>query len=138
MPHWRAPHQPSSRPRLSDLYFLLFLTAVVMTVLLMIALWATGALAAEPKDVTCPTAGQPCKILVLTPQEEQLLIKPNGVLDSAAAGRYLDLGNIVSYFRIKLMQAPQGEVKSVPKPADVSKPVAGQTKSVVQPANHHK
>lgn len=120
MPHWRAPHQPLSRPRPSDLYFLIFLTAVVMTVLLMIALWATGALAAEPKDVTCPTAGQPCKVLILTPQEEQLLIKPSGVLDSAAAGRYLDLGNVVSYFRMKLMQAPQGEVKPVSKPVKSS------------------
>lgn len=66
----------------------------------------------------CPTPGEPCKVLFLTPAEEQMLTQRNGVLDTAAQGRSLDLGQFVVYFKTRLASAPSGEIKPVEKPAD--------------------
>src|SRR5882724_2385660 len=40
----------------------------------------------------CPVPGESCKVLVLSLQEERLLTGQNGVLDTAAQARALDLG----------------------------------------------
>jgi hypothetical protein len=58
----------------------------------------------------CPTT-EPCKILTLTPQEEKLLIGQNGILDTAAQGRQIDLGGFAVYFKSKIATATAGETK---------------------------
>ena len=72
----------------------------------------------------CPNPGQPCKVITLTQDEEDILVgkplKQVGILPTAAQARQLDLGQFVSYFLQKIQSAPQGEVKPLPdaKPAD--------------------
>lgn len=65
---------------------------------------ATPALAVE-----CPTNMPSCKVLFLSPQEESILVQPNGLLDTAALARRVDYDGVVSYFKQKIKDAPQGE-----------------------------
>lgn len=65
----------------------------------------------------CPTPGEPCRVVYLSPQEEKLLSGQNGVLDTAAQARSLDLGQFVVYFKTKLAQSPMGETRPLPLPA---------------------
>lgn len=65
---------------------------------------------------TCPTPGEKCKILILSPQEENLLTGQNGILDTAAQGRQIDLGGFAVYFKSKIATAPAGEVKPADQP----------------------
>ena len=39
----------------------------------------------------CPPGTPSCKVLILTPQEEQILTAPNGILATAEQARFLDL-----------------------------------------------
>ena len=64
----------------------------------------------------CPDPGVRCKVLFLTRQEEQMLMTQNGILDTAAQGRSLDLGQFSVYLKTRIGSAPQGEVKPVPAP----------------------
>lgn len=89
-------------------FALMLALAIVAFVLLVDDAWATE----------CPNPGEPCKVIVLTPQEEQMLMNKNGVLDTAQAARFIDLGNIVSYFREKIAHAPAGDMKPAPKAED--------------------
>lgn len=73
------------------------------------------ASAAEPAPA-CPNPGEKCKVLYLTQQEEKLLMSPNGVLDTAAQARALDLGQFAVYFKTRIAAAVQGTVVPV-KPA---------------------
>lgn len=74
--------------------------------------WAARADAAE-----CPTP-QPCKWISLSPQEEAILIQPNGILDTASQGRKIELEAATMYFRQRIKEAPQGGIKQpeAPKP----------------------
>ena len=65
----------------------------------------------------CPTVNEPCRILYLSPQEEQLLTGKNGILDTAAQGRAIELGGFAVYFKQKIATSIFGEVKS-PPPAE--------------------
>lgn len=82
--------------------------------------WVTNVWAAEPTSpmptppVTCPDPGVKCKVIFLTQQEEQMLMTPNGILDTAAQGRALELGQFSVYLKTRITNAPQGEVKPVP------------------------
>lgn len=71
--------------------------------------------------VDCPPGVLSCKVLTLSPQEEQILLQPNGILDTAAQGRKIDLGEVTLYFRNKIQAAPAGEVKA---PAQDAPPAA--------------
>ena len=75
--------------------------------LLAFFLLASPALATD-----CPEGAKSCKVITLTLDEEQVLIQPRGILDTAAAARQLDLANIVAYFRQKIDKAPLGDVKT--------------------------
>ena len=92
----------------------LLIAAIIFSLLF----WSVLARAAE--NVQCPDPGQQCRILYLSPQEEKMLLAPNGVLDTAAQARALDLGQFAVYFKTRIAQSPQGEVKPVPtdKPLD--------------------
>ena len=67
-------------------------------------------------NIQCPDPGVKCKVLFLNEQEERFLMQPNGVLDTAAQARNLDLGQFVVYLKTRIGSAPAGEVKPV-KPA---------------------
>lgn len=71
----------------------------------------------------CPEQAKSCKILTLTPEEEQLLVNPRGILDTAAQARALDLSNVVAYFRAKIDKAEAGTVKAPPANAPKDVPV---------------
>ena len=73
-------------------------------------------------NIQCPDPGQHCKILYLTEQEEKLLMQPNGVLDTAAQARALDLGQFSVYFKTRIAGSAQGEVKPVPSDRPVNAP----------------
>lgn len=64
----------------------------------------------------CPIPGEKCKVILLTESEENALMKPNGILDTAAQARNLDLGGVAVYFKTKIGSAPEGQV--VPKPSE--------------------
>lgn len=66
--------------------------------------------------VECPTPGEPCKIVILSPQEEKALTGQNGIFDTAAQGRAIELGAVAVYFKQKILAAPAGEVRSPAKP----------------------
>ena len=66
--------------------------------------------------VECPPGMPSCKVLFISPQEEQALIQQSGILATAAQGRPLDLGQAVQYFMAKIKDAPAGEVKKPEKP----------------------
>ena len=69
----------------------------------------------------CAVPGESCKVLILSPQEERLLTGQNGVLDTAAQARALDLGQFSVYLKTRIAGAPAGE----PKPTTPdSKPAA--------------
>lgn len=90
-------------------------------------IWAVGAvalvvwlgsiaLAVRSLATECPAGAQSCKVLVLTPQEESILIQERGILATAAEGRKIELEAATMYFRNRIQNAPAGEVKlSEPK-----------------------
>lgn len=75
---------------------------------------------AEPASFPCQPAaqGQPpttsCKVITLSPLEEQALSGQNQILDTAQQGRPLDLTGPVTYFREKLRSAPSGTAVAGP------------------------
>lgn len=69
------------------------------------------------RAVECPTPAEPCKVLILTPTEEKLLMQQNGILDTAAQARALDLGQFSVYLKTRIANAPQGEIRPLPKPS---------------------
>lgn len=71
----------------------------------------------------CPANAPSCKVITLTPDEEQVLIQPRGILDTAAQARQIDLANLVAYFRAKIDKAPQGDVKAPAADAPKDVPV---------------
>jgi hypothetical protein len=83
---------------------------------LLVAMSPSVALAIE-----CPAGAASCKVLVLTPQEEQILVQPQGILPTAAEARKIDFGGAVQYFLQRIKDAPAGEV---PKPAAAPSPGA--------------
>ena len=64
----------------------------------------------------CPDPGVKCKILYLTEQEEQMLMTKNGILDTAAQARAIDLGQFSVYLKTRIAGAPAGIVTPVPAP----------------------
>ena len=89
-------------------------STLAATLLLLVPI---SAFAQEPPPhAVCPTAGESCKILLLSPQEEKMLMTQNGILDTAAQGRALDLGQISVYLKTRIASAPAGEIKPVSPP----------------------
>lgn len=71
----------------------------------------------------CPEQAKACKVITLTPEEEQYLVKPGGLLDTAAQARQLDLARIAIYFVNKIAQAEAGTVKAPAADAPKDVPV---------------
>jgi hypothetical protein len=70
---------------------------------------------AATQTLKCPEPGQKCKVLFLTEQEENLLVGRNGILDTAAQGRQIDLGGFAVYFKSRIATAPAGEAQKLPE-----------------------
>ena len=68
--------------------------------------------------VECPTPGEACRILILTPTEEKMLTTQNGILDTAAQGRALELGQFAVYLKTRIAGSPMGETVPIPKPTE--------------------
>lgn len=81
-----------------------------------IVLCMTIVHAEDAPKLACPTAGERCKILYLSEQEERMLMGQNGILDTAAQARAIDLGQFSVYLKTRIAGAPAGEVKPVPPP----------------------
>jgi len=77
-------------------------------------------------DYPCPANAKSCKVLTLTPEEQDMLLRDKGILQTALAARPLDLGAIVQYWVNKIETAPAGKVaeppKEAPKPESVPLP----------------
>ena len=89
-------------------------------------LLAVSLLSSPAYAVECPNPGEKCKIIYLSEQEERLLIGQNGILDTAAQARSLDLGQFAVYLKTRIAGAAPGEVKKVeepPAPPKADKPV---------------
>lgn len=83
-----------------------------------LSLFVLLALCSSASAIECPTPGQPCKVLFLSPQEEAMLVQERGILATAAEGRKVELDAVSLYFRRRILDAPQGEVKPEPKPGE--------------------
>jgi hypothetical protein len=94
--------------------------------LLWILFCIAAARADEMTKPQCPNPGETCKVILLTPQEERILTGQNGILDTAAQGRQIDLGGFAVYFKSKIATAPSGSVTPTGVPAapagEVQKP----------------
>lgn len=89
--------------------------AIFVAALAWLAFVAVTAALADDLHIPCPTP-EPCKVLFLSPQEEALLTGKNGILDTAAQGRALELGQFVVYLKTRIQAAPSGETKPVAAP----------------------
>ena len=69
----------------------------------------------------CPPNAKSCKVITLTPEEQDMLIRDKGILQTAVQARPLDLGAIVQYFVTKIEHAPAGKVV---EPPEKKEPVA--------------
>ena len=72
------------------------------------------ALPACADEITCPQ-GQPCKIIVVSPQDEQVMLMPNGILDMATWSSR-PLADYANAWRDKLKNAPAGKPFMPPAP----------------------
>jgi hypothetical protein len=80
----------------------------------------------------CPDPGVKCKILFLSEAEEHMLMGQNGILDTAAQARSLDLGQFAVYLKTRIAAAPAGEVK---QPPEAAKPAEGNPALGAGPTN---
>lgn len=93
------------------------LTLIAVIVFLMVILFLPRPAKADPRT-DCPSPA-PCKVITISPEEEQALTGPKMLFDTAVQGRQLDMMGIASYFRQKLSVAPAGDVpKAVEKAPD--------------------
>lgn len=77
--------------------------------------------AQDAAKIPCPTP-EPCKILVLSQQEEKILMQQNGILDTAAQARSLDLGQFAVYLKTRIANSPAGEPLKAAESKETVKP----------------
>ena len=90
-----------------------------LAIIVLVVAWSLGIVVGARADELpkCPDVGVKCKVLFLTDQEEQMLMTKNGILDTAAQARAIDLGQFSVYLKTRIAAAPAGEVRK-----DESKP----------------
>lgn len=112
--------------------------ALAALIWVVVFLWSINVWA-DDLHVQCPDPGVKCKVLLLNPQEEEMLMTRNGILDTAAQGRSLDLGQFSVYLKTRIGAAPQGEVKPMPvppaPPADINGTKTGNNPAVLDKPN---
>ena len=93
--------------------------------LLALIVMAPRLFAQEAPAYACPANAKSCKVITLTPEEQDMLMRDKGILQTAVQARPLDLGAIIQYWVNKIEQAPAGKVeapKETPKPESVPLP----------------
>ena len=96
-----------------DRIAILVLTAIAIIVVLVTTMVTCAR--AEPAPLPQCQTQSPCKIIILSNEEEFALTGPNQILDTAMQGRPLDLSGKVLYYRDKLRNAPAGAPLEAPK-----------------------
>ena len=79
--------------------------------LILIAVLAAALFSPSAFATDCPAGAKSCKVLTITPEEEEALTGSGRILDTALQGRFIDLNGAVKYFRDKITNAPAGVVK---------------------------
>jgi len=92
--------------------YVVLAAAAVLVLAVLFTCNRAGAQEALPR---CQTAS-PCKIMILSKEEEEALTGLNQILDTALQGRPLDLMGKVNYFRDKIRNAPAGASLAPPQP----------------------
>lgn len=86
------------------------LLALVLA-LVAILVFVVAAIAHE-----CPAGVPKCKVITVTPEEEQVLAAPGGIFEIAEKGAFITLSGPIRYWREKLEKAPAGDpAKPVPE-----------------------
>lgn len=102
---------------------------VRIAALLLAASPVLAALAADAPSTTSPVEcpdNVACHVVTLNDEEMKVLAGPNGILQTAAQARSLDLAQFVVYFQNKLKAAPMGTLKTAPaEPGKPAAPAAG-------------
>ena len=93
----------------ASMIFLLVAAALTMTFMLVM-----NALAQAPKPGECPPAATACKIITLTPDEENTLSGAEMLFDHALWANRVKFDSMLQAWREKLKQAPAGIVKPAP------------------------
>lgn len=74
-------------------------------------LGVTIAWAQSPDPAQCPPGAKSCKVITLTPDEEQSLLGPNMIFEHAEWANRAGLAGIVAAWRGKIANAPAGKVE---------------------------
>lgn len=72
---------------------------------------AAGAAFGQPVPVECPPQAASCKIVVITPEEENTLTAPNMLFDAAVYANRMNFSHLVEAWKQKLATSPPGTVK---------------------------
>lgn len=91
--------------------------STVIAAVVLVAVMAGRARGQELPAYPCPIAGKPCKIVVMTPEEEKTLTDPDMLMDHAIWANRVKFDSLVAAWRQKLQQAPAGKIVE-PKPED--------------------
>lgn len=77
----------------------------------------------KSRAAECPQGVPKCKVLVLTPDMENVLVQPNGILDTAEWGNRAGLSSAVQFFKKAIADAPAGDAKTpeIKKPPEEKK-----------------
>lgn len=96
--------------------------AIVLTMLFVLCVVAFSAQAQDkPETYHCPPGYKSCKVIFLSPEEEQSLTGANAILDHALWANRAGLSPVIEAWRRKLAEAPAGVVDA-PKPEMKNKP----------------
>lgn len=91
-----------------------FLGGLALVALILLAFGRSAK--SQPADLgTCPPGAKSCKILTITPEEEQTLAGPDMVWDQALWARQ-QFGPLLKAWRDKFQNAPQGKPYVEPTP----------------------
>ena len=84
----------------------ILLVATALTAVFMLAMQA----ASRAED--CPAGVKACKIVVMTPEEENTLVGPEMIFDHATWAARAKFESLVNAWKEKLKQSPAGTVKA--------------------------
>lgn len=80
-----------------------------------IALVCNALAETAPPLGECPPGAPSCKVVIMTPQEEQTLTGQNGVFDQAVWASRSTMQTLVDAWKQKLAQSPNGTKAPEPK-----------------------
>ena len=91
----------------------LFGGAALLIAVLVISLFGHQPARSQPVDpAQCPQGARSCKVVILTPEEENTLTAPNGIFDTAVWANRAAFTDMTRAWREKLSAAPAGKVEA--------------------------